>query len=123
MNIFVVGLEPFNRALLKSIDPDERYAFINLLPYDVAVRPRSGRFNLRELLEAAEERLAEFGGPRRGADAIIAYWDFPSSVIAPILCHRHGLPGPSLESVAKCEHKYWSREEQSRGVPALRARV
>jgi len=119
MNVFVIGFEPFNLDLLRSTDTTEPYSFISLLSYDQAVRPRSGRFNLQELLVAAERRLGEFSNPRRGSDCVIGYWDFPSTVLAPVLCHRHALPGPSLHAVAKCEHKYWSRIEQSRVVPDI----
>jgi biotin carboxylase len=37
--------------------------------------------------------------------------------LAPILSHEHGLPSPSLESVLRCEHKYWSRREQAASIP------
>jgi biotin carboxylase len=44
---------------------------------------------------------------------VVGYWDFPVSSLVPILCHRFDLPGPALEGVLRCEHKYWSRLEQS----------
>ncbi|MEX2374829.1 MAG: D-alanine--D-alanine ligase, partial [Dehalococcoidia bacterium] len=45
------------------------------------------------------------------------HWDFPTSTILPILRAHCGLPGPSLETVLKCEHKYWSRLEQQKVIP------
>jgi biotin carboxylase len=113
-NIFVVGLDPFNLALLEGLAGAGRYRFHELLSYHEAVRPRSGHIELGALLDLAENRLAAFSG---SVDGIIGYWDFPTSVITPILRRRHGLPGPSLEAVAACEHKFWSRVEQQRAIP------
>lgn len=115
-NVFVVGLEPFNLALLHGLADAESYSFHELLSYGEAVRPRSRHIGLHKLLAVAERRLAEFSGP---VDAIISYWDFPSSVIVPVLCRRRGLPGPSLKAVAACEHKFWCRTEQKRATSEL----
>jgi hypothetical protein len=115
-NIFVIGLEPFNLALLRTIESSGGYNFISLLDYDAAVHPASGVIDFTGLLSAAEEQLTQYSG---AVDAIISYWDFPSSALRPVLCQRHGLPGPAIEAVAKCDHKYWSRLEQRRAVPDL----
>jgi hypothetical protein len=50
--------------------------------------------------------LDSFDGP---IDAIIGFWDFPVTTMVPVLCARYGLRSASLESIVKCEHKYWSR--------------
>lgn len=50
-------------------------------------------------------------------DGIVAHWDFPTSVLAPVLAAERGLPAPTLRSVLKCEHKAWSRLEQRESVP------
>lgn len=118
-NVFVVGLEPFNLALLHGLRDADRYRFHELLSYREAVRPRSGRIDLGALLARAEKRLAAFPGT---VDAIIGYWDFPSTAIVPILRRRHGLPAPRLEVVAACEHKYWCRVEQRDAMPELTPR-
>jgi biotin carboxylase len=115
-NIFVIGLEPFNLSLLEGLPEASDYCFHNLLAYDEAVRPSSRTIDLTALLEMAEARLAEFSG---SIDAIIGYWDFPTSVLVPILLQRHGLPGAKLTAVAACEHKYWSRVEQKNIIPDL----
>ena len=49
-------------------------------------------------------------------DAIVGYWDFPVSTLVPILGERYGIRSTSLESVVKCEHKYWSRLEQQKVI-------
>lgn len=115
-NIFVVGFEPFNVALLRSLPNANDYAFHNLLSYKEAIRPTSGRIDFDALLALAEKRLSDFNG---SVDAIMSYWDFPASAIVPVLCRRHKLPGPPLRAVAACEHKYWARLEQQESIPAF----
>ncbi len=114
--VFVVGLDGFNRTLLERLPDAARLSFHPLLAYDEVVRPASGTIDLEGLLATAEARLAAFEGR---VDAIVNHWDFPGSVIAPILKHRRGLPGASLEAVATFEHKYWSRLVQQRLFPDL----
>lgn len=56
----------------------------------------------------------EFDGP---IDGLICHWDFPVNPIAAILAQDFGLRYPSLESILKCSHKYWSRIEQNKVAP------
>jgi biotin carboxylase len=65
------------------------------------------------LLEEAQRQLEAFDGP---VHAVIGFWDFPISTMVPLLCRRLGLRSASLESVVRCEHKYWSRLEQQRVI-------
>lgn len=67
-----------------------------------------------DLLERARAELDSFDGT---VDGIVSHWDFPTSVLGPVLAAERGLPAPSLTSILKCEHKYWSRLEQRRAVP------
>ncbi|MDX1648619.1 MAG: ATP-grasp domain-containing protein [Myxococcota bacterium] len=111
-NVFVIGLDDAHRADLESIPRPERYRFHALLETDEVVGRQE--CDVEALLDRAREVLAGFEG---SVDAILAHWDFPVSVMAPILCAEHGLPSPSLESVLRCQHKYWSRVEQRAVVP------
>jgi len=115
-NIFVIGLETFNLALLEQIAGSKDYAFHPLLTYDEAVRPASSHIEFDQLLRTAEERLYRFDG---SVDAIVSYWDFPSSALVPTLQKEFGLPGASLEAVARCQHKYWSRCAQQEILPDM----
>lgn len=108
-NIFVVGLDDFNLALLQPIGTNKSYKFHSLLP--VHEVKRREHYNPEELLRKAEKKLKAFPG---AIDAIVGYWDFPTTCLVPFLNQKFGLPGPSFESVLKCEHKFWSRMEQSR---------
>lgn len=111
-NIFVVGLDDFNLRMIRSVRNAENYNIHGLL--DINLLIDSGKYRLTDMLELADKQLREFNGP---VDAIVGYTDFPVSTIVPVLCERFGVPGPSLESVVKCEHKYWSRLEQKKVIP------
>ncbi|WP_024874154.1 ATP-grasp domain-containing protein [Saccharomonospora piscinae] len=111
-NVFVLGLDEGNAAVLHRLPGAARLRFHTLL--DVA-EVRIGHSDFRRCLAHAQERLAGFDGP---VDAITGYWDFPVTSLVPVLCEHYGLPSTSLESVVKCEHKYWSRLEQLRVTDA-----
>ncbi|WP_372698164.1 acetyl-CoA carboxylase biotin carboxylase subunit family protein [Arthrobacter sp. JSM 101049] len=111
-NIFVLGLTDFQAGELETVRGARDYRFHSLLDYDELVKTEDLDFTA--LLQAAREQLRSFDGT---IDAIISHWDFPTSVIGPILAREHGIPAPSLESVLKCEHKYWSRLEQQAAIP------
>ncbi|GAA0531125.1 hypothetical protein GCM10011581_28020 [Saccharopolyspora subtropica] len=105
-NVFILGLDERNRELLQDLPHSRSYRFHPLL---TKKRIMEVEVPLPDLLEEAAQRLESFPGH---VDALTGYWDFPVTSMVPILCTRFGLPGPSLESVVRCEHKYWSRLEQ-----------
>jgi biotin carboxylase len=111
-NIFVVGLDEFHRQLLETVEDSGRYNFIPLFHSSEIINLVDCRIS--EVLLSAKRTLDEFDG---SVDAIIGHWDFPTSTILPILRAHCGLPGPSLETVLRCEHKYWSRLEQQKVIP------
>jgi hypothetical protein len=111
-NIFVVGLEEFNLHFLQTVRHAEHYEFHCLLSAEEIARDHS--FDMPALLTKAEHILGTFGG---SVDAIVGYWDFPTTLMLPILRKKLGLRGPTLESVLMCEHKYCSRLEQAKVVP------
>jgi hypothetical protein len=111
-NIFVVGLDDFNLSQLQTLRHARDYDFHSLISY-AEIKTR-GEFPVRQFLHQSRETLEAFSGT---IDAIVGYWDFPVSTILPIVRRRYHLPGPSLEAVLKCEHKYWSRQLQADVVP------
>lgn len=111
-NIFVVGLDEFNLERLNSIRNADHYKFHSLLQLDKVKSP--GYFPIEDELERAANELRSFDG---SIDAIIGFWDFPVSLMVPILAHQFGAASPPLRSVVKCEHKYWSRREQHDVIP------
>ena len=112
-NIVVIGLDDFNLPLLAKIQNANDYDFLKLFSYRDIVRPKD--IDPEHLLARADGELATLSR----VDAIVGYWDFPTSTILPILRQRRGLPGPSLEAVLKCEHKLWSRLEQRAAAPEV----
>ncbi|MDI5987116.1 hypothetical protein QLQ85_20215 [Halomonas sp. M4R5S39] len=111
-NVFVIGFDELSRRLLRHLEHGEDYAFHALLSLDEVVQADEYRFD--RLVADALAELRRFPG---SVDAIVGYWDFPTSALVPVLQQRLGLRGPSLEAVLKCEHKYWSRLEQKKSVP------
>jgi len=103
-NIFVVGLDELNRQRLEHLRGAEHYRFHGVIDpaevYDTEIFP------IEDMLSRAETQLKAFGEP---IDAIVGYMDFPVSTMLPLLCERLGTRSTSLESLLKCEHKYWSR--------------
>jgi hypothetical protein len=111
-NIFVFGLEPYNLRKLQGIRNSDHYNFHSLLDFDEVVKPLDYPYD--DMLKKAERQLQRFSG---SIDAIISHWDFPADTMLPILCRRFGLESPSLETILKCGHKYWSRLEQQKYIP------
>ncbi|RRQ21739.1 ATP-grasp domain-containing protein [Thiohalobacter thiocyanaticus] len=111
-NIFVVGADAFNMRKMRNLNIGTEHRIHELLSFDEV--KGGGYYPVEECLALAERRLNAFEG---SIDAIVGYWDFPVTVMVPILCHRRNLPSPSLESVLRCEHKYWSRIEQRKVIP------
>ena len=108
LNIVVLGLDETNLELLRRVPDADRYEFHGLLT--VEEMQLGDDIPVADLLRKAESKIAAFDGR---VDAIVGFWDFPVSTLVPVLCQRFGLRGASLESVLRCEHKYWSRLVQS----------
>ncbi|MEU6990260.1 ATP-grasp domain-containing protein [Streptomyces sp. NPDC046465] len=109
-NIFVIGLDEANLPALGSIPRAAEYRFHPLLTVDEL---QGGEVSVPELLDKAQGILDSFDGT---IDAIVGYWDFPVSTLVAILGDRYGTRSTSLESIVKCEHKYWSRLEQQKVI-------
>ena len=112
-NIFVIGMDETNLDTLNNVPHAADYRFHPLLDIEEL---QHGEIDVALSIEKAEKELDAFDG---SVDAIVGYWDFPVSTIVPILAGRRGLRATSLESVVKCEHKYWSRIEQRKVIDEL----
>jgi hypothetical protein len=111
-HIFVLGMDEQNFATLADVPHAESYVFHPLLSIDELQR---GEIDVEALLKKAEAQLDAFDGE---IDAIVGFWDFPVSTLVPLLSAPRGLRSTSLESILKCEHKYWSRLEQQKVTDA-----
>ncbi|HEX5568448.1 MAG TPA: ATP-grasp domain-containing protein [Streptomyces sp.] len=109
-NVFVIGLDEENLRTLRDVPHAVDYRFHPLLSIEEL---QHGEIPVAELLDKAQKELDAFDG---SIDAIVGYWDFPVSTLVPILAERYGTRATSLESVVKCEHKYWSRLEQRKVI-------
>lgn len=111
LNIFVVGLDEQNLDMLVAVPNSAEMEFHQLLSM---AELQGEEIDLPELLRKARETLDTFEG---SVDAVVGYWDFPVSTLVPILCAERGLRASSLESIVRCEHKYWSRLVQREVAP------
>ncbi|MWJ27994.1 ATP-grasp domain-containing protein [Halomonas sp. ZH2S] len=111
-NVFIPAMKKGQHAELETLRDAEHLAFHNLLDEKRLTLAES--FSFDRLVNEALEELKAFSG---SVDAIVAQWDFPTSVMVPLLCREYDLPSPTRESVLKCEHKYWSRLEQQKVIP------
>lgn len=111
-NVFIVGLDDFNREKLQRLPQASEVDFHPALK--VSDMRGIEHFDMPALIDKAIGNMANFDG---SVDGVASYWDFPGTVLVPILAQHFGLPGPSLESILKCENKYWSRLEQQKVVP------
>ena len=107
-NVFFIGLNDFNRERLRSIRNPDGYEFHGLL--DPAEFRDTSDFPVEDMLRRAREDVDRFKADTgQSIDALTGYMDFPVSTMLPLLCKEYGTRSPSLESLLKCEHKYWSR--------------
>ncbi|MGM0913251.1 MAG: ATP-grasp domain-containing protein [Pseudomonadota bacterium] len=111
-HIFTVGLNQANRERLERLRGAEDWRFHGVI--EPAVVYDTEEFDIAAMLAEASAELEAFSGT---VDAIIGYMDFPVSTMLPILCERFGTRTTSLESLLKCEHKYWSRRVQREVIP------
>jgi hypothetical protein len=109
-NVFVLGMDEHNRQVLENMRDAGRYRFHSLLSFGDIY---DGEISFVDALDSAQRKLDSFDGLR---DAIIGFWDFPVSSLAPLLRKRYGLPTASIEEVVMCEHKYWSRLVQQQTI-------
>lgn len=111
-HIFALGLTDMLREELQTVRGAEDYQFHDLLDRETLVERTDIPFET--LLDMARTQLREFDGT---VDAIITHWDFPTSLLGPLLAAELGIPAPSLESLVKTEHKFWSRLQQRECIP------
>jgi hypothetical protein len=111
-NVFVIGLDTLVEGQLREMPHASLYNIIPLLSRDVV--QRSVDYDMEALIDDANRALEAWPGQIHG---IATCWDFPANLLAITLRSARSLPGPTLESALKCEHKYWSRLEQKKVLP------
>ena len=111
-NVFIVGMDSFNLKKLQRLPEAAECNFYSALDAG-EIRDVPG-YDMGELIARARQRIEKTPGKTH---AIVTYFDFPATDLVPILVEAYGVPGPSMESVFKCQHKYWSRLEQQKIIP------
>ncbi|NEA44053.1 ATP-grasp domain-containing protein [Streptomyces sp. SID11385] len=111
LDVFVVGLDDDNLETLREVPGAEQITFHPLLS---VAELQEGEIDFDGLLRQARATLDAFDGH---VDAVVGYWDFPVSALVPLLCAERGLRATSVESIVRCEHKYWSRLLQREAAP------
>ncbi len=117
--VFVIGLDDFNLKKLQRLPEASDCDFVPALKIEEIRNVK--QLDIETLIKKAFERIDQNGQ----IDAIVSYYDFPGTTLVPIIAEKYNLPGPTLESVMKCEHKYWSRMEQNKviaqSIPTFKA--
>ncbi|WMS41862.1 ATP-grasp domain-containing protein [Acuticoccus sp. MNP-M23] len=111
-NVFVIGMNDLNHERLKRLKGVEDVVFHGVI--DPAIVYEVEDYNIPSLLEIAERQIRAADVP---VDAIIGYMDIPVSTMLPLLAKKFGTRATSLESLLKCEHKFWSRTVQREVIP------
>lgn len=117
-NVFVIALDEFTNQLFGTIRQPDSYRYHSLIPPGKIIS--AANYCMPDLLDEARRKLQDFNGT---VDAIVSYWDFPATLMLPALRQAAGLPTTTIESVLRCEHKFWSRAIQREVVPELIPRI
>lgn len=108
--VFVLGLDAFNRRQLEALPSADNYDFHEALPAGrlETYRERSIDSTLDEIRELLKDRKV---------DALITWWDFPCTMLLGKFNDEFGFAGLTLDQALRCEHKYWSRLLQAEVIP------
>ncbi|MGH6929184.1 MAG: hypothetical protein ACREEV_12785, partial [Dongiaceae bacterium] len=110
--VLTVGLTDDDARWLARIDRPERFRFVPVGDFAQADNPelcRPGAF-----IAAAVDEARRMDEPPRG---IVAFDDYPASLLAAAIAEKLKLPGPSLAAVVACNNKGWSRVLQRAAAP------
>ncbi|MEQ8406192.1 MAG: ATP-grasp domain-containing protein [Oceanicaulis sp.] len=113
--ICVIGTDDYNMDLIRAIPEAKDWALVQVLEKD-DVQPSHGRVDFDKLYDRARRDIDAL---ESGPDAIIGDLDFPVTALVSLLQKHYELPGATPEAVAKCEHKYWMRQEQRKVLKDL----
>ncbi len=110
-NIFILGHDEKHQQDVLDINDACHVRIHGLLSSEELINLDS--YDIDQMLDRARAILDKFDT----VDGIVCHWDFPVTSIHSILCAEYRLPAPSLASLLKCDHKYWSRLEQQKAAP------
>jgi biotin carboxylase len=96
---------------LGRIQRPERFRYLPVGDFAQADNPELCR--PRAFVAQAVAEARRWGG----VHGVVAFDDYPASLLAVAIAERLGLPGPSLASVVTCNNKAWSRLLQAAAAP------
>jgi hypothetical protein len=110
--LLTLGMTPEDARRLARIGRPERFHFVPLGDYEAAANPETCRPRafLAETIPALRRHDP-------APDGVVAFDDYPASLLSVAIAEALGLPGPSLKSALICHHKLWSRVVQREAVP------
>jgi hypothetical protein len=110
--ILMVGVSSKEEAWLSQVE-GERFRFEDLGNFAEADDPllcRPGKF-VRQAVSEARQRFPDAAG-------VVAFDDYPASLLSLAIANRLKLPGASLQSALTASHKVWSRVFQRKAAAA-----
>jgi hypothetical protein len=110
--LLTLGMTPEDARRLAHIPDPGRFRFVPLGDYEAAANPETCR--PRAFLAETVPALRRLDPPAAG---VVAFDDYPASLLSLAIAKALGLPGPSLESALVLHHKLWSRLVQREVVP------
>jgi len=96
----------YSANAVSNLDPEKFQIFWFEDPDFICSMNPNPEFNLVRYVEKCTEFIL-----KNRIEAIIYSHDM-ASLVAAVLCERHGLIGPSLESMFLCQHKYYFRKKE-----------
>ena len=109
--ILTVGVTDHDAHWLGRIQRPERFRYRSVGDFAEADNPELCR--PRAFVRAAVAEARRLGERVHG---VVAFDDYPASLLAVAIAERLRLPGPSLASVVACNNKAWSRLLQAAAV-------
>jgi len=110
--VLTVGVTDHDAHWLGRIHRPERFRYLPIGDFAQADNPELCR--PREFVAAAVAQAQRLDDPVHG---VVAFDDYPASLLAVAIAEKLGLPGPSLASVVVSNNKAWSRLLQAAAAP------
>lgn len=110
--MLTVGVTDHDAHWLAQIHRPERFRYRPVGDFAAADNPELCR--PRAFVRAAVAEARRSGERVQG---VVAFDDYPASLLAVAIAEKLGLPGPSLASVVTCNNKAWSRVLQKAAAP------
>tara|TARA_Y100000768_G_C23982423_1_gene686650 strand:+ start:1236 stop:2525 length:1290 start_codon:yes stop_codon:yes gene_type:complete len=107
-NVLVIGADSFHTKQLEKLAHKKKYQIDTSLGIEeLKEAALKDKKEWKDYLQSIEQKV------KKGAyDGVMAYWDFPSTLLRSYFVDKYSFPGASFLSTLKCEHKYWSRKLQ-----------